>query len=130
MKKKFLQSIVCLSLAFLISCSSGNSQNVLEPKDFKAKIDKDTAAVVVDVRTPSEFADGHLPGALNLDVRNPDFSTSIKGLDTNKTYLLYCRSGARTQKAAEIMQQAGFKNVFGMKGGFPDWEKAGYPVEK
>ncbi len=130
MKKNFFHVLTCTVFAFLFSCSNSNSQNVLEPKAFKQKTEQQPEAVVVDVRTPAEFAEGHLPGALNIDVKNEAFADKIQELDSTKIYLLYCRSGSRTQLAAQIMKQAGFKSIFGMKGGFSDWEEAGYPVEK
>jgi rhodanese-related sulfurtransferase len=69
------------------------------------------AGVVIDVRTAEEFAEGHLPGARNLDLHRGDFAAAITGLDPGATYLLYCRSGSRSGIAAEMMRQAGFTDV-------------------
>lgn len=122
-------SLLLIVAALLFSCQSGIGQSPLEPKDFKERMEKGDV-VVLDVRTPAEFSDGHLPGALNIDVKNESFSSRISELDSSKTYLLYCRSGNRTKTAVGIMKEAGFKNLIEMKGGYPDWEAAGYPVEK
>jgi phage shock protein E len=69
------------------------------------------ATVVLDVRTPAEFMTGHLSQARNLNVSNDDFSQQVAKLDTTKTYVVYCRSGKRSSKAASIMYQQGFHRV-------------------
>lgn len=68
-------------------------------------------AVVIDVRTPSEFADGHVKEAKNIDFNSASFDSQIKGLDREKSYRLYCRSGNRSGKALEKMKALGFKDV-------------------
>lgn len=72
--------------------------------------------VIIDVRTPQEFAAGHLEGAQNFDIKSPDFEKNLSSLDKSGTYYLYCRSGARAGAAAQIMQQAGFKTVTNLGG--------------
>ncbi|MET4104957.1 rhodanese-like domain-containing protein [Hymenobacter sp. UYP22] len=67
--------------------------------------------VLLDVRTPTEFAAGHLKGAQNLDFRAPDFAEQLARLDPSKTYVLYCRSGGRSNQAGILMQEKGFKKV-------------------
>ena len=79
--------------------------------------------VLLDVRTPAEFADGHLPGAVNLDIQARDFLTRLGGLDRGKTYLVYCRSGNRSTKAAQAMERMEFPRVYHMREGMIGWEK-------
>ena len=79
--------------------------------------------VVLDVRTPAEFAGGHLPGAVNLDIQTHDFETRLTGLDRGKTYLVYCRSGNRSTKAVQTMERMEFPRVFHMREGMIGWEK-------
>ncbi|NVO84424.1 rhodanese-like domain-containing protein [Hymenobacter terrestris] len=67
--------------------------------------------VLLDVRTPEEFATGHLPGAGNVDFRAPDLAAQLQKLDPSKTYVLYCASGNRSNKTALLMQEKGFKHV-------------------
>ena len=67
--------------------------------------------IVIDVRTAEEFAQGHVPGARNLDLNCGDFAAALAGLDPDATYLLYCRSGNRSGTAAQMMRQAGFTDV-------------------
>ena len=66
---------------------------------------------VLDVRTPVEFMTGHLEQARNLNVNDDDFAQQVTQLDTAKTYVVYCRSGKRSSKAADIMYQQGFRHV-------------------
>lgn len=74
---------------------------------------------VLDVRTPVEFMTGHLDQARNLNVSNDDFAQQVAKLDTAKTYVVYCRSGKRSSKAADIMYQQGFHHVVN-GGGYDD----------
>jgi phage shock protein E len=74
---------------------------------------------VLDVRTPVEFITGHLTQARNLNVNNDDFAQKVTQLDTSKTYVVYCRSGKRSSKAADIMYQKGFRHVVN-GGGYDD----------
>ncbi len=67
--------------------------------------------VLVDVRTPQEFAQEHLPSALNIDIKNQDFSKQISALDKEDSYLIYCHSGRRSELATQQMIQLGFKQV-------------------
>ncbi|MFD2787507.1 rhodanese-like domain-containing protein [Hymenobacter rubripertinctus] len=67
--------------------------------------------VLLDVRTPEEYATGHLPGAGNLNFRAPDVAAQLQQLDPNKTYVVYCASGNRSNKTAVLMQEKGFKHV-------------------
>ena len=127
--KNYSARLLALML-ILFSCRSGNNQNILDVNAFKARMEQQPQAVVVDVRTADEFSDGHLPGALNIDVKNPSFGSQVHELDTAKTIMLYCHSGGRSRKAAEIMEGLGFRKVMVMKGGFLDWQHAGFPVEK
>ncbi|MDZ4683325.1 MAG: rhodanese-like domain-containing protein [Saprospiraceae bacterium] len=73
--------------------------------------------VLLDVRTPAEFAGGKVKGAVNLDIYNPNFSASIDKLNKNKTYFVYCRSGARSGQACNLMADRGFENLYNLVGG-------------
>ena len=86
--------------------------------------------VVLDVRTPKEYAAGHIPGAVNIDVNAPDFEDKVKKLDKNKAYLVHCAAGARSRKACEKMGKLDFPTLYNLEGGFKEWEKAGNKPEK
>lgn len=82
---------------------------------------------IIDVRTPEEVAEGHVVGAVNLDLSGGVFEAELGSLDPAGTYLLYCRSGNRSSQAAQLMVDAGFTDVYDM-GAFADWQAAGGEV--
>lgn len=84
--------------------------------------------VVLDVRTPEEFAQGHLEGAVMLDFYEADFADRLAELDPNVPYLLYCRSGNRSGQTTAIMNDLGFTDVADVDGGILAWTQAGLPT--
>jgi rhodanese-related sulfurtransferase len=94
----------------------------------KLRADKNT--VVLDVRTPKEFAAGHMPGATNIDWNAPDFAQKVSALDKNKVYLVHCAAGRRSASAAAKMSTMDFPKLYNLEGGFNAWQKAGKPTEK
>ncbi len=86
-------------------------------------------SVVLDVRTPDEYAGGHVDGAINMDVLAPDFRTRAAALDPDGTYYLYCRSGARSGRAATILQSLGVTEAHNA-GGFDALVRGGAPVTR
>lgn len=94
----------------------------ISPRSAERKMKKELT--VLDVRTPAEFDSSHIKGAINYDVLDSiQFMQHIQALDKNENYLVYCRSGKRSAKAAEWMEQQGFQNVYNMKEGILGWEK-------
>lgn len=83
---------------------------------------------VIDVRTPEEFADGHLAGAVNIPVQGADFTERIARLDPAATYAVYCRSGNRSQPAVSAMKDAGISSVYELASGTKGWTAAGQPL--
>lgn len=86
--------------------------------------------VVIDVRTPEEFADGFIAGAKLLDWTSGQFAKEIGSLDRNAAYFVYCRSGNRSARATAMMHDLGFTNVTELGGGILAWESAGLPIER
>ena len=84
--------------------------------------------VVLDVRTPEEFAEGHLEGAVLVDFYDADFADQLAALDPDVPYLLYCRSGNRSGETLGVMEQLGFTSVADVGGGIIAWADAGLPV--
>ncbi len=95
-----------------------------------AKMASEKGNVVLDVRTAREFAAGHLPGAVNLDVTAPDFETKAGALDKSKVYLVHCATGVRSVRACEKLARLEFPKLYNLPGGFRAWDKAGKPVER
>lgn len=98
--------------------------------ETKTLLEKQKDVVVIDVRTPEEFAEGHLENALHLNKYEAGFDAKIKALDRNKPYLLYCAAGGRSGDATRQMQQLGFKQVYDATEGFESLKTAGIPVAK
>lgn len=85
-------------------------------------------AVVVDVRTPAEFAEGHLEGAVNIDLQSGSFEQQIAALSADGSYLVYCRSGNRSAQAVGIMAELGFEAVVDAGGLQSASQLTGLPV--
>jgi rhodanese-related sulfurtransferase len=98
-------------------------------QELKTRLDlQDPNDVLLDVRSEGEFQDGHITGAINLNVTNMfHFISEIKKLDKTKNYIVYCLSGNRSGMASMIMEQNKL-NVCNVKVGFPAWASAGYEV--
>jgi rhodanese-related sulfurtransferase len=95
----------------------------LTQEDWISKFEADENAVILDVRTEDEFSEGFIAEATNIDIhRGQDFVTEIETLDKNKNYYVYCRSGMRSAKACEIMNQLGFENTYNLIGGMSEWD--------
>jgi phage shock protein E len=86
-------------------------------------------AVVLDVRTPEEFAAGHVPGAVNMPIAAADFDERVAKLDKEKKYLVHCAAGVRSERACKKMSGT-VKQLFDFSGGMKEWKNAGKPVER
>lgn len=95
----------------------------LSNTEWRASLDADNTAIIIDVRTDDEVAEGFIKGAKHLDIHQPQaFMDGINELDKNGNYYLYCRAGSRSSQACQIMEQLGFKNTFNLTGGFSNWD--------
>ncbi|MBL9176256.1 MAG: rhodanese-like domain-containing protein [Verrucomicrobiales bacterium] len=101
----------------------------VSPAEFD-KLRGGTNTVVLDVRTPVEYAEGHLPDAKLLDYRSANFAAEVAKLDKSKTYLVHCAAGGRSAKACTKMISLGFTNVVNLDGGLGAWTDAGKPLVK
>jgi rhodanese-related sulfurtransferase len=101
----------------------------ISPTDAAAKA-KSSDAVIVDVRDKDEFAEAHIPDALNLSRGTIEFEVEEKFPDRNTTIICHCGGGGRSALAAESLQKMGYKNVRSMAGGFRAWKAAGLPTTK
>ena len=102
----------------------------VSPAQAEKILSKDKKIVVLDVRTPKEYAASHIAGATNLDFYSPEFEKQLSALDKDKSYLVHCAVGGRSAKARDKMQQMNFKSIYHLEGGIKEWEKEGKPVEK
>jgi rhodanese-related sulfurtransferase len=125
--RKLIASFAAIIL--LAGCSSTGSATTvnLNVSEFSQKI-SEPGVIIVDVRTPEEFASGHIEGALNIDFNSGNFENEITRLNPSETYAVYCRSGSRSGQAASIMHKAGFHDVSNLNGGVIDWTNDGLPL--
>lgn len=86
--------------------------------------------VILDVRTPEEYANEHIAESVLLDFYADDFEDELDKLDKSKTYLVYCRSGNRSSKTMPVMEDLGFIEIYDMGGGINQWKAEGYPTVK
>ena len=94
----------------------------LNADDFGKALRANHDAVLLDVRTPGEFGQGHLPGALNIDVNGNDFHEQVENLYAEKAYFVYCHAGGRSAAACRYMTSKGFQEVYNLHGGILAWE--------
>jgi len=126
---KKLIAVLVVGVALLSACSTSSTANVtnMSVSEF-ADVIATQDVVVLDVRTPGEFAAGHIANAINIDAESGNFATEIQSLDKTKTYAVYCQSGRRSGIATKTMADSGFMNLYNMMGGIIDWTNSGYPL--
>jgi len=139
MTKYFQSTLSLLAVLSLLTCnskvntadsSSASSETTAEAAHegiqdvdvaaFKAKMEEENI-VLLDVRTPAEVAAGKIEGALEIDVLGDEFQQKIQSLEKDKTYLVYCKAGSRSARACKVMEKAGFKDLYNLKGGYTAW---------
>lgn len=142
------RSIALLTLALLASCQtesekialldsesavaraeagSADTSEAISSEEAKALLEQEDDVVVLDVRTPEEFEGGHVAGAVLLDYYAPDFLERLKAKDPEKTYLVYCAVGGRSQEVVHLMRELGFEHVYEAED-FDALKEAGIPV--
>lgn len=136
--KTFVTFLVALSL--LSACGKspserGSTQTTqatgsieqVDAAQFK-KLTESPNALVLDVRTAAEVAEGHLPNAVNIDIYGSDFMAKVQELPKDREILVYCTVGARSQQAADILSKQGFAKVYNLDGGIVAWQRNGFEV--
>ena len=93
-----------------------------------AEVITDPSVTIVDVRTPQEFSEGHIDGAVNIPVELPDFIDRVSELDPSGTYAVYCRSGNRSQAAVAGMTDVGINGIYELESGTNGWASEGQPL--
>ncbi|MFN3980858.1 MAG: rhodanese-like domain-containing protein [Caldilinea sp.] len=98
----------------------------IAPADYQAKFGANVEHVLLDVRTPQEFASGHIPGAINISI--DELTGRLSEVPQDKPVVLYCRSGNRSNQAAQILDRAGYTQIYDL-GGIINWVQQGYPIQ-
>jgi thioredoxin 1 len=133
--KKIILSVT-LVLSFLVAAcqqSANNSKSINEKvsiEQFEKFLVEKSNALILDVRTPEEFAAGHVKGAVNLNIYDAGFKDALVKLDKSKPVLVYCKAGGRSADAATQMQALGFSEVYNFGGGMLAWANADKPMVK
>lgn len=94
---------------------------LIMPAALDEQMKSNSNMVLVDVRTPSEIAEGKIGEAIEIDFRSSNFKESITKLDKSKDYVVYCKSGGRSKKATDLMMEMGFENLKDLAGGYITW---------
>lgn len=120
---------ICLIiLSFVVfSCNGQTSKNVktIEANVFAEKIKETPNPQILDVRTPEEFAADHIGNAKNVNWLGNSFVSDAEKFDKSKPVFVYCKSGGRSQKAAEKLSELGFTTIYQLDGGILKWDAAG-----
>lgn len=129
MKKAVMIGLMCLGLTACDGIPRSGTIRHMSLVEARKLIDKAPQdLVILDVRTPKEFDDGHLVGAKNENIYLGAFDKNLAQYDKNKTYLVYCQTGGRGKQALKKMRELGFKNVYHLYGGYEAWVAKGLPV--
>jgi rhodanese-related sulfurtransferase len=107
------------------ACSGGSDAVTDVTTSQAASLIQEGGVKILDVRTPEEYAAGHVPDAVNIDVSSPSFDESVGALPKDATYVVYCRSGNRSTTASARMADLGFTTINNVKGSINDWSAAG-----
>ncbi len=101
----------------------------LSQQDWTSKLNDDNNAIILDVRTEDECADGIISSAINIDIyKGQGFIEEVKVLDKTKNYYVYCKAGGRSAQACAVMNQLGFETTYNLEGGFSNWQgEVAYP---
>ena len=140
-KIKNMKKIVQFSLVLLISILNINCTNnkpakdqsssgqimVISPVDFKSKSVNQT---IIDIRTPGEYRDGYIDGAVNINFYDRNFLEQVSKFDKEQPIFIYCRSGNRTSSASRKLNKYGFKLVYDLDGGIKNWKRANNKIIK
>jgi len=127
--------ISAVLIAVVASCGLQSTTDIpinnVDVNTARDLVTQNKTVIVLDVRTPEEYAIGHIEGALNINIAEADFSKRVSKLDRDKTYIIHCSANVkngRSAKSLEIMSSFGFDKLLNMEGGIIAWEQSGYPL--
>ncbi len=130
---KLLKSLVFIFLVitFAACTTPSNSQSVVSRvgSDEFEKLLHEEDVQLIDVRTKKEYDQAHLKGATLIDINQKDFVSKIETLDKSKKVLVYCAVGGRSNRAANVMKQLGFQEVYDLRNGIRGWIQSKKPVD-
>jgi len=122
---------LALLAALAVACGDSTDTAVLEtvaPEQAADVLAENPDAILLDIRTPEEFASERIAGAENVDFYAADFADQLAAFDRSETYVVYCRSGNRTAAAMDVFADLGFEVVYEVDGGIVNWVSSGLPL--
>ncbi|MCA1962893.1 MAG: rhodanese-like domain-containing protein [Prosthecobacter sp.] len=122
-------SLLLLSLFTVSIFAADNKVQHVDP-DGAAKLLEKGGITIVDVRTKDEFSEGHLKGAVNIDILEPNFEQQLGKLDKNQPVLVHCQAGGRSTRSLATFEKLGFSKIIHLDGGYGSWVESGKPVVK
>jgi len=126
--------LLITALAYGCTGQTGSSNQILEDIGIQEAFaliqsnQDNPDFVIVDIRTPEEFDEGHIENAVNIDFYSETFREDLDKLGKSRTYFIYCRSGNRSGRAMPIMEDLGFQEVYNLSAGIKEWIAEGLPV--
>ena len=141
MRNRYYINLICVLLMAIILATGGCAESVEITQIFKDVTAQEASDLIqqnkgnpdfliIDVRTPEEFNDGHIENAILIDFYSEDFKDEIAQLDREKTYFVYCRSGNRSGQTIDILSELGFQEVYHLSAGIREWIEQGFPIVK
>ena len=124
-----LYTLCCLSVASCKGQQDNDKVKAITPRETQVLLKSDNVQLI-DVRTPEEYNTGYIANAQNIDYFSPTFDEDIKKLDKEKPVIVYCKSGRRSTKSSEILLNAGFVNIYNLKGGITQWKLEGLKINR
>ncbi|WP_257658409.1 rhodanese-like domain-containing protein [Parapedobacter lycopersici] len=125
--KRFAFSLLAIALPFFLWAQE--PAKTVQADRFVHYMDSLDTYQLVDVRTSAEFKEGHITGARQLDFNKASFERRVSRLDRNQPVLLYCRTGKRSHRAAQLLEQLGFREIIELDGGITAWKEGGHDLQ-
>lgn len=129
--KRNTQSILLLFLMVFLTFSCGKSSeekaSLVSPQELSHVQDE---IVLIDVRTPQEYEQGHLENSININIAGDSFKEEVEKLDKSQPVYVYCKVGGRSARAASTLKEMGFEEVYDLEGGIRNWESSGMEIVK
>jgi rhodanese-related sulfurtransferase len=133
MRVRILSCLLAALALFLLAGCFEKDERLLDPVAARKLIEQNSgneAFLILDVRTPGEFRQGYIEGAVLMNFYDADFRDRFAALDRSATILVYCHSGSRSSSVLSLADSLGFKRVYDMGGGIAAWKRAGLPIKQ
>ncbi|UKM64663.1 rhodanese-like domain-containing protein [Flavobacteriaceae bacterium GSB9] len=121
-------SLMALLIAFVVSCQPVSEKGFIEPEQLSVVLQQDEDIQLIDVRTPKEYNELHIKGAVNFNFYDENFAEHLIALNKEKPVYVYCRSGKRSAQSVAELKKQGFTTIYDLQGGILNWMQKGFNV--